>query len=249
MKKEITLTVFLNDQVEEIVTTEVEKIAENYGVSFFKSVSKTYEFDELSDDAKKTAIENHRDWNLFHNWYEYTIEMWKERLESIGFEDADISFSGFCSQGDGASFTARCDTQKLLNTLLICQGKHIGDYKKWRLWFELAENGLIKFDMYRKTHQYSHEYTVDGILTEDFSGLNNRMWKEKSPGSFSYWSVFENKTQLRELEESFNYLCLSLFKKIYSDLEEEYYYLQKDEVIGESLQANGFEFDEFGNDA
>lgn len=249
MKKEITLTVSLNDQVEEIVTTKVEKIAENYGVTFFKRATTTYEFNELSDDAKKTAIENHRDCNIFEDWYEYIIDMWKERLESIGFEDANIRFSGFCSQGDGASFTAKCDTQKILNTLLVCQEKNIGDINKWRLWFELAENGLIKFDMYRNTCRYYHEYTVDGILTEDFCGLNDRMWKEKTPGSFTFWSVFENKAQLRELEESFNYLCLSLFKKIYSDLEEEYYYLQKDEVVGESLQANGLEFDEFGNNA
>lgn len=249
MKKEITLTVFLNDQVEEIVTTEVEKIAENYGVSFFKSVSKTYEFDELSDDAKKKAVENHRDFNIFDNWYEYTIEMWKEKLESIGFEDADIRFSGFCSQGDGASFTARCDTQKLLNTLLICQEKYIGTINQWRLWFEMAENGLFKFDMAITSSFYRHEHTISGIVEGDFSGLNNRMWKEKKPETFTFWSVFENRANLENLESIFDSYCKVLSKKIYKDLEEEYWYLQKDEVVGESLQTNEFEFDEFGNDA
>lgn len=66
-----------------------------------------FKFDTLPDErAKETA----RDWfregccdDSF--WYEHIYEEWKAELESMGFGDPDINFSGFSSQGDGASFT------------------------------------------------------------------------------------------------------------------------------------------------
>ena len=43
---------------------------------------------------------------LYGDWYDYVYELWKTALAQIGFGEVDISFSGFSSQGDGASFTA-----------------------------------------------------------------------------------------------------------------------------------------------
>ena len=88
-----------------------------------------YSFNELPEDVQASTIEKNRDTNVFSgsNWYESVLDWWKEKLEIIGFEDADIRFSGFWSQGDGASFTAHCDEEKILNTLLVCQEKNTGD--------------------------------------------------------------------------------------------------------------------------
>ena len=69
-----------------------------------------YKFDELSDEAKEKVLEKHRDINVDDShWYEFTMEMWKEKLKEAGFDDAEIHFSGFWSQGDGACFDAKCD--------------------------------------------------------------------------------------------------------------------------------------------
>jgi hypothetical protein len=69
-------------------------------------------YDQLEDRAKEKA----RDW--FRQgccedslWSEFTLDDWKETLTEMGFgydkDSVDISFSGFWSQGDGASFTCK----------------------------------------------------------------------------------------------------------------------------------------------
>lgn len=90
----------------------------------------TYDFDEdgkrggdfqlaqLSDEAKENARSWYREDGLNYDWWEYVIDEWKEELKGMGFDNVDISFSGFSSQGDGASFT----------------GNHF-DFVKWARWF------------------------------------------------------------------------------------------------------------------
>lgn len=65
-------------------------------------------FTELSDEAKKAAIEQQVQVNIDSDWDEPVLDSWKERLSEMGFgnpKDIDIRYSGFYSQGDGASFT------------------------------------------------------------------------------------------------------------------------------------------------
>lgn len=70
-----------------------------------------YTFEELSEQAKKTVLNNMSDINVMHDWYEHTIDSWKEKLKDIGFLDAKIDFSGFGNQGDGCSFYATLDLE------------------------------------------------------------------------------------------------------------------------------------------
>ena len=51
------------------------------------------------------------------HWYECVIEDWKAKLKRKGFHEAEIVFSGFGSQGDGASFTATIGSSKLITRL------------------------------------------------------------------------------------------------------------------------------------
>jgi hypothetical protein len=70
-----------------------------------------YTFNELSESAKKAALDKNRDMNVHHDWYEHVIDHWKEELARVGFLDAKISFSGFYSQGDGCSFKAELELE------------------------------------------------------------------------------------------------------------------------------------------
>lgn len=66
-----------------------------------------FKFDQLDDSAKEKAREWMKEGNTQDNfWSEHIIDEWKEELDKMGFPDADISWSGFWSQGDGASFTS-----------------------------------------------------------------------------------------------------------------------------------------------
>lgn len=94
-----------------------------------KQITKTlYTYRELKGlhDRKKIsaqAFERATDWlregQTDHDWWDSVYEIWQSALAQLGFEDAKISFSGFWSQGDGASFTcASVDVRKLITFLL-----------------------------------------------------------------------------------------------------------------------------------
>jgi len=203
-----------------------------------------YFFDELPENLKHKAIEENHDWNIDYEWYSLSIDEWKNRLEKMGFEDANIRFSGFWSQGDGASFTASCDHQKILNTLFMCNEQNIGDLKRWRLWFELVENGpYFRFGIRRNSHHYSHENTIEPYVEEDMSCFQHKIYEAfDDRGRKYYTSVFDRKASLLDLEEMFTDFVKDLCREIYSYLEQEYDYLTSAEAIAESLIANGVEF-------
>lgn len=75
-------------------------------------------FDQLEDYAKEKALDRERDSVLRDQdtyWSECITDDWKSELDKLGFSDSEISWSGFSSQGDGASFTCkRVDTYKIL---------------------------------------------------------------------------------------------------------------------------------------
>ena len=75
-----------------------------------------YQFSELNDKAKEKVLERYRHMNVQDDWYEWTKENWVEKLKENGFFETKIEFSGFHSQGDGASFTGEIDISKMLET-------------------------------------------------------------------------------------------------------------------------------------
>lgn len=61
-----------------------------------------FKFDELGTECQQEVVENHRDINVDHEWYEAEIEWFKDEMKIKGYVVEDVSFSGFYSQGDGA---------------------------------------------------------------------------------------------------------------------------------------------------
>ena len=205
-----------------------------------------YLFEELPEDLQEKILEKRRYWNVSDSWwYESELDYWKEKLDQMGFEDAEIRFCGFYSQGDGASFTARCDGQKILNTLFMCQGKNIGDLKRWRLWFELAENGpYINFSVTRHGYNYVHENSVSADIEEDYAGFTNKIEEAfDSKGRKYYTSVFDRKVALLDLQEMFEDLVKSLCQEIYSELEKNYEWYTSDGCLKEGFIDSGEEFE------
>ena len=76
-----------------------------------------YTFDELDEKAKETAIENFRNKADYphDDWHTELINEMKKELEEKGYPDSKIAYTGFWSQGDGASFTCpQVDIEKWL---------------------------------------------------------------------------------------------------------------------------------------
>ncbi len=210
-------------------------VTKEYGIYFF---------DELPEELQKEVIAERSDYYVQDEWWDSTYENWKYKLEMMGFENIDISFSGFSSQGDGASFTARCDHQKILNTLFMCNEQNIGNLNQWRLWFELVENGpYFRFQVKRIIHHYVHENTIEPSIEEDMSCFTQDIYEATNEkGQKYYTSVFDEKVNLRHLEEMFSDFVKDLCREIYYSLEKNYEYLKSEEFIKEELMNSDDEF-------
>ena len=93
------------------------------------STIKTYgTFEELTKERQRVEIENYKDINVNHDWYTDTISEFEQALGVLGFREIRTEFSGFWSQGDGASFTGEFYLPSDDDTLEMRLSKFIAKY-------------------------------------------------------------------------------------------------------------------------
>ena len=118
-----------------------------------------FTFDELSEESQQKLIEGFRDGYEPH--YEIVYDVFALRMsEDYGanLKTEDITWSGFWSQGDGASFTCDFDTEVLLPIL-----KEELNEDQVALLEEI--DAEIDCASIRTGYQYSHENTVRGKVS------------------------------------------------------------------------------------
>lgn len=182
-----------------------------------------YEFDELKGNAREKALNTLQEFQTSDHWYEYTINDWTTDLNDFGFTAPNIEFSGFYSQGDGASFTCKSiDFEKLLQHIDL--PKSIAHHKK--LLTQIL-HGYIN----RTSHHYSHARTVSLQVGYDpYPPCRKPRLKRLNHAIDHLYDVMEE-------------FRLSLCRKIYAALEAEYTYLVGEEAIKEMAEANEYMFD------
>ena len=217
-----------------------------------ESEGETYSFEELSPEAQKHALEEQRDINVdYQGWEDGVTEGFKEDMEEIGISDIDISYTGFWSQGDGASFTSdTIDTRKLFNAAGIkstdalnmeVENRDDKDKEFYDLLDTLEDIGHLdrvritpeelKVTIERGSSNYYHENTVSAKI---------EIWDEPEG-----WE--EPRGFIEELEKQITEFIRGKCKELYRSLEKEYDYLTSDEAVKETLIDNDYEFDEEGN--
>jgi len=177
---------------------------------------------------KKVIEENrHRETDGIE-WYEYVYDDTKTLLAFCGFSDIDIRFSGFWSQGDGASFAGKFNSSSIDISALKEYAPN--DVNFTRLAEFLKEKctpyGNVTFNLERT--QYVHYVHANTITLESM---------ECEP---------ENETAWDNLRGDFIMQTRSIMSVIYSTLEEEYNALTTDDTVEEALDANDMYFDEYG---
>lgn len=121
-----------------------------------------FKYDELSEDVKNKL---RNEYEIEDGWYEAKKEELLEKLTNKGFYNVDLEFSGFWSQGDGASFTGNINLEEYLNNM-INNDRHSDTTYESILTalinqdITLTEN-IIKRD---KFHRYVHENTTSLYL-------------------------------------------------------------------------------------
>lgn len=210
-------------------------------------------FSELSKDAQSKALDELRDLNVqYDGWHDDVIDQFKEDMEMLGLSDVEVSYSGFFSQGDGASFTAEVsDTEVFMKEALGLESDEwldMGDGIKPKDELDALRSDLldIGFDtrekltpenfiiqIRRTSSRYSHENTIEGDV--DIEDIPESI-EDEFP-FYKYQDMIQNKVTNWAREKS---------KNLYRDLEKEYDYLTSDEVVKDSIEANDYLFTEDG---
>lgn len=176
-------------------------------------------------------LDNHRYINVDDtDWYQCEVEHWTAKLELEGYEDVEIQFTGFCSQGDGASFTGNLRNAGLRKFMEL----H-GLVESNRAVYAIAEHIDVWIGLQRTSSRYAHEYTVDvnwemeTIYEPDGDDLRE---------TALYQLFLEAEAEFNGFAEVVLDISRSSMRKIYRDLERDYEYLTSDDAVRETLNMN-----------
>ena len=200
-----------------------------------------YKFDDLSDEAKQTAINSNRYVEVeFFEWWDSSYESFAEAAGLFGLDirqtrkslmggghryDPTIFFSGFSYQGDGACFEGYYTYKK--GALKATKQAFPADSELLRIVRDLQ--ALQQRNFYQLTAaakprgHYSHSGCMD--ITVDRA---------------------DDKAVSYDDEKSLKQLMRDFADWIYSSLEKEHDHLTSDEAVAELLRANEVEFTEDG---
>lgn len=201
---------------------------------------KVYEIHELSKASKETAIEEIKRMDSFGERdadLDWVIENETEDLEALGLDNVEISFTGFWSQGDGASFIGRVnDIPAFIKTIGVTDEilpKVLAAFE------EVYEMEIIRIDS-----RYVHENTVRFDLSE----IDDPELILMSPFGVGDITVDLNEIlEEIELEKKASEWVKAKCKEIYRKLEKAYYEEFSDEAAEQWADSMGMEFDKEGN--
>ena len=193
------------------------------------------EWKEKDKEVYNRILEKHRYTNVDHEWWEFDFESFKEELGALGFSNTDVNFSGFSSQGDGASFTGDWDSEKMLAVKELKE-KEI-ELSDWAKELKRVLKGNLKdikakyatFSIKRTSHHYAHENTV--------SIFNAEYWNSRKKEQYGIPP---------EEEDDILEGCRTAMREMYRILGKEYDYLTSDEVVEETLSIHEHKFDKDG---
>jgi hypothetical protein len=193
-----------------------------------------FTFDELSDSAKEKARDWYRTDYPDHEWWDCVYDDFGQIAKILGFDIdlKEVFFTGFCSQGDGASFSG---------SYAYAKGapKAIRAYAPQdKTLHALADRlqALQKPFFYQITGRISRSgyYYHEMTMTAEIERYDGRDMAQDA---------------YQDAQEEFQDIARDLARWLYRTLETEFDYLRSDEAIDENMVINGYEFDEFGKPA
>jgi len=194
-------------------------------------------FKDLPQNLKEKVIEDNRDINVDHDgWEDGVIDNFEYDMQNAGLGRVKVSYTGFWSQGDGASFTGKVeDTVKFVHETL-----GLVAYPK-----EALE--CLTIDFTRNSSRYVHENSCDTEVDIDHEdGENAEFTLAGGPGFEITRTLGEIADHVQEKAEEWR---IEQCGELYSNLEEEYEGLRTDEAVVDTIEVNDYtyEVDEEGN--
>lgn len=187
----------------------------------------------LSPARRDKLLEKHRYTNVEFDWWDSVYEQFIEELKEIGiqvachskrthkgrtYDEPQIFFSGFWSQGDGACFAGEVwDWNKLLTAMgedrFIPFATEIGWNFGCTAGGRYCHSGTMDFE--------GEMYLPENPFDEDQDLLQHEAWKIGKPTEGDTDGLFERlKTKFKDLAD-----------ELYADLEAEHDHLTDDEQV------------------
>lgn len=189
-----------------------------------------YKLSELSDEAKERARAWLREGVSDFEWYDVVFEDAKTIGKLMGIEIADIHFSGFSSQGDGALFEGTYEYRK--GSVNLVKG-HVGNTQPSDLEVIRIAQELAKFqrrffysitaEIMHKNHEYSHKNCAEIVGYDRYGYLGIGA------------SGIETDKELSEILRDF-------MEWIYRRLEAEFNWNDEDKQVDETITINEYSF-------
>jgi len=206
-----------------------------------------FKYGELSDQAKEKA----RNWyidGMDYEWWEGTYEMAVEDGKEVGFYIDKIFFSGFHSQGDGASWIGQVDVRQWLET-------HEKDSIGLSAWCQLIQEDVVSkhSKVTANNSHYCHESTMQFGDVEDHTDEFTDDWLMELPSIFKGMEVqhlydiiaSDDNCHIKSTEELTKAITESgreYAKDIYDRLKQEYEYLCSEEMMLDHFNCNDYHF-------
>jgi len=203
-----------------------------------RTIEKTvFTYSELSEAAKEKARNWYRDdgGDNFRFAAEFVLEDAENMARVMGIEiahekhGAKIYYSGFSSQGDGASFVGSYRYAK-------------GASKKIR------EKAPQDAELHRIADQLQniqsrHFYRIGATMSQ---GAGSNHYSHSHTMAVDVFDRQDDK-DFSDCEDELSQLMRDFADWIYSQLEKEYDWINEDAQVEENIIANDYEFDEEGN--
>ena len=184
----------------------------------------------LSHARRDKLLEEYRDVNVDHDWWEHIYEMFTEDCADLGVHVDEMYFRGFWSQGDGACFDGF-----VLNWPLFLD--HVGVKDQPLLLQMAASDGPWPGWNFRSKHNghYYHENSCGFDFEMDDVNVIDEM---TDPLRHAAFQVVIDGIVWEDLYQQFRSAFQDLMRKLYKNLEEEYDYQTDDEQVVDWMLEN-----------
>ena len=213
-----------------------------------ETITQPLAFDELSNSAKQLAITEYG--QPPDDWYEEIYARAMEEGPERGFNINEIQFSGFHSQGDGASWTGYVD---LATFLAYHNNPNDAEYAQYVVLAELIKDGWCEGHLVisRNGFYYNHSGTMrsDGIddrihYAEDDSVVERGILEGANVQELA--KSIDTEHLFNELDEWLLSRAQDYANDIYIQLREEYDAYTEEQYFKELCDINGWRFDKRG---
>ena len=221
----------------------------------------SYTIQQLMELDQHEAVEKIKQWWYQHGsdyqWWDDTYERFKEEGYELGFLIGKMYFSGFYSQGDGASWSGQIDIVAWLRA-------HTEDSIAREAWIQLINEGWAnKHIPVGQSGRYCHSDTMsvaywDGMIgdpesIQDLEPSHQLMQQEsifKGMNALDLLNLITSSDfpykSMADIAEAIEQSARDYADELYKQLREEYEYITSTENLIEMCDINDWKFNNEG---